>query len=153
MKFGKIYTYENRDEAMKLVGKKVIASDSLVRVHNPTTSVLMLVDIDFCDADYPFCCKLNALDCSFHFQFIREVIEEEKEKPKLMTNRQLSEWCIKCGMARHKEIVFGRWDYRIEDEDDCVEDDALIRPWDSDEWVKPTVEIYERDCKGIRTIE
>ena len=32
-------------------------------------------------------------------------------------------------------------------------EDVVIRPWGSDEWVKPTVDIYERDCKGIRRIE
>lgn len=149
MKFGKIYTYENRDEAMKLIGKKVFASDSLVRVHNPTTMFFMLVYIDLCNAEHPFRCKL--LDYDFNFQFIREVIEEEKEEPKLMTNRHLAEWLAKGNgerKLREDEPVSNALIYYEDDENLPVGEDVVIRPWDSDEWVKPTVDIYERDCKA-----
>ena len=27
---------------------------------------------------------------------------------------------------------------------------SKIRPWGSGEWIEPTVDIYERDCKGVK---
>ena len=39
--------------------------------------------------------------------------------------------------------------YDYDDEDDEVDDgyDFVIRSWGSDEWIPPTTDIYERDCK------
>lgn len=31
-----------------------------------------------------------------------------------------------------------------------VAENIVIRTWDSEEWVAPTVDIYERDCKGVK---
>ena len=94
-----------------------------------------------CDLYYPF--NVNG----GNFQFIREVIEEEPAG--LMTNRQLAEWCAK-GNGQFKTSAYSSSAYRVAIgcDNETVCDDILICTWDSEKWVIPTVDIYERDCKG-----
>lgn len=145
MKFGKIYTYENRAEAE--IGKRYVFCDTLKYLCNcdkmsfisKTISNLKAAE----DKDYPFKNEFGTT-----YQFIREIIEE----PVLMTNRQLAEWLAKGNgeMSMRKGMglcVFPHRVYEKERANDSVPDDFLIRPWDSDEWVVPTVDIYERDCR------
>ena len=144
MKFGKIYTYENRNEAE--IGKRYVFSDTYMYLCDTlfleTSSPRELMAVK--DNPHPF----NNEDLG-RYQFIREVLEE---KPTLMTNRQLAEWLAKGNgeMSMRKGMglcVFPHWVYEKERANDSVPDDFLIRPWDSDEWVVPTVDIYERDCR------
>ena len=74
---------------------------------------------------------------------------EEEDKYAPMTNQQLAEWLAKGnGQYRFRdESAEGSFWTVYEDEEDLAVDDIFIRPWGTDEWVKPTVEIYERDCK------
>lgn len=77
-------------------------------------------------------------------------IKPEEEKPRLMTNRELAEWAIKAkGMIKDSYgTVLTGWNYNIVDEkNSTLISYVLIRPWGSDEWVEPTYDIYERDCK------
>lgn len=67
-----------------------------------------------------------------------------------MTRGQLMEWLSKgFGLMKYRVglcyIATGCLEKDLNEE--CAED-ILIRPWDSDEWIEPTVDIYERDCKG-----
>ena len=76
-----------------------------------------------------------------------------KPEPKRMTEIQLAEWCAKgCGLWKHSPSNSGTVYHTywvIEEKKDCfVGDNIVIRPWGSDDWVEPTVDIYERDCKG-----
>ena len=144
MKYGKIYTYENRNEAE--VGKEYVFSDVYMYVCAGTdlTSELCAVLKAVHDGSYPFETEVGT-----YFQFIREVIEEP---PVLMTNRQLAEWLAKGNgeMSLKKGMGIGayaRHEYEKKKANDSVPDDILIRPWDSDEWVVPSVDIYERDCR------
>lgn len=80
-------------------------------------------------------------------------IKPEEEKPKRMTNRQLAEWLAK-GNGEHSygegknDPAFTYWSYDAEEMNLPVEEEVVIRPWGSDEWIEPTVDIYNRDCKG-----
>lgn len=150
MKLGKIYDYRNKEEAKKLIGEKVATSDYLCNiegiesVHDPET----LIKVSGCN-EYPFDVR-DSSGALYSYQFIREVIEEEDE-PKLMTNRQLTEWLAKGNgerKLREDEPVSNALIYYEDDENLPVGEDVVIRPWDSDEWVEPTLEIYERDCKS-----
>ena len=138
MKYGKIYTYENRNEAE--IGKTYAFGDLYKDVCKipgiKTHSRLAAVE----DKDYPF---MNS--SRFYSQFIREVIEE----PVLMTNRQLAEWLAKGnGQFKYDEPLIRLYhEYGTIHENEEVNNNIRIRPWDSDEWVVPTVDIYERDCK------
>ena len=73
-----------------------------------------------------------------------------EDKPVLMTARQLSEWLAKgfgeskTGFANNICTVYT---YPQWHEDEPVKD-RTIRPWGSDEWIEPTVDIYKRDCRG-----
>lgn len=156
MKLGRIYDYSDKEEAKKLIGKKVIASDFLSDLLEEKTAYHRLVVIlARITDDNKFSFSTENKDKEYvMFQFIREVIEEDE--PKLMTNRQLAEWLAKGNgerKLREDEPVSNALIYYEDDENLPVGEDVVIRPWDSDEWVKPTVDIYERDCKGIRRIE
>lgn len=72
-----------------------------------------------------------------------------KPEPRRMTRRQLAEWLakgngeVKCGDT---VLVDTKWCYDIADTDKEVSTGPLIRRWDSDEWIVPTLAIYEEDC-------
>lgn len=74
-----------------------------------------------------------------------------EEKPVRMTNRQLAEWLARgFGSWKMKRgaTVYMDISYQIFEGNTPVSDSFHIRPWGSDEWLEPTVDIYERDCKG-----
>lgn len=82
-----------------------------------------------------------------------ELLYPYKEPPKQrMTNIQLMEWLAKGnGMFKYKEgcCYCYTFEYRSDSELNMeVAENIIIRTWDSSEWVEPTVDIYERDCKG-----
>ena len=65
----------------------------------------------------------------------------------LMTHRQLAEWLARgYGQTKWNDDYIYTDLYYKNDWDD-IQTKALIRPWGSDKWIKPTVDIYERDCK------
>lgn len=162
MKAGKIYDYRNKEEAKKLIGKKVLATDLLYRLENPTEKHPMVgIFKGFADEEgVPFNVALSKVDlCAY--QFIREVIDEEEKS--LMANRQLAEWLARgfgqMVLVNEKEqvdsldFIFTHYNFREREGGDLVGQNIRIRSWDSNEWIVPTIDIYERDCKGIRTIE
>ena len=147
MKFGKVLTYKDIEEAEKLIGKKVLASDFQKIVDKgefeELITELIAVEVKG-DGMRPFFTKNG------HWrQFIREVIEEDE--PKRMTNRQLAEWLARGnGELTYKGSEFAYsgnfFNYYKERQGEEVEK-ALIRLWNSNEWVIPTEDIYIRDCK------
>lgn len=71
--------------------------------------------------------------------------DEVDEPKKLMTYRQLAELMAKGYgefRLRHSLLVKTHFKYDINNEDK-PKNDVLIRPWGSDEWLDPTVDIYE----------
>lgn len=79
-----------------------------------------------------------------------EFIYPYEEPPKKrMTNRMLLEWLAKGnGMfCNGSSFCYMYTFYSKEELDDEVTQGFKIRTWDSDEWIEPTVDIYERDCK------
>ena len=141
MKYGKIYTYENRNEAE--IGKKYVFSDIFKNICDEAIAVLKFhSELKAVGKEsYPFTTEKGGC-----FQFIREVIEEE---PALMTHRQLAEWLAKGnGQMRYTDaLTYPYHFYNPIEENKSVAEYTRIRRWDSDEWVVPTVDIYERDCR------
>lgn len=87
--------------------------------------------------------KRDGIRCEFLYPY------EEPPKQR-MTNRQLAEWCAKGnGECRYDDGInsYPYFTFEITNSNNVVGDGILIRSWDSDEWVEPTVDIYERDCK------
>ena len=86
------------------------------------------------------------------WQFLYPYEEPQKKR---MTNRQLAEWLAKHNgeytnnneYTDNNHGVLHYYCYFSGEENEEVEDGIVIRSWDSDEWVEPTVDIYERDCK------
>ena len=95
------------------------------------------------------CAFLRQIDFCNAINGCGEVIfKEVKKEPELMTYRQLAEWLARGnGQARFLDngYIHSHIGYQTDFEESSVK--ALIRPWGSDEWIKPTVDIYERDCK------
>lgn len=152
MKFGKVLTYKDVEEAKKLIGKKVLRSDFQKIIDTGETEdledlVTELVEVEATNMR-PFCTKDG-----HWWQFIREVIEEDE--PKRMTNRQLAEWLAKGnGQMKYTGTIHIHYSYYGELEDGDNEEapkGTFIRPWGSDEWIVPTLEIYERDCKSNKS--
>lgn len=76
----------------------------------------------------------------------------EEPPEKLMTKRQFAEWLAKSCGEYSKETLsccYSVYEYKRGNENDFIGEDMLIRPWDSEEWIKPTYKIYLRDCKGV----
>ena len=110
------------------------------QLHHQVCFYSKLIEVE--DNDYPFRNEERV-----HFQFIREVIEEE---PALMTNRQLAEWLAKGnGQMKFEEsfvcsknlYVYPYDVYDIEKENDAVKGNVRIRLWDSDEWIVREIEM------------
>ena len=141
MRFGKIYTAENREEARNLIGK-IVAFDNnyadILAFHDGRNTTGVLNGIN--ESNYPF--SVAGMEC----QFIREW-----KQP--MTNRQLAEWCAKgFGQWKHEPsnsgtVYHSYWNIE-EVEDDFVGDDIVVRPWGTYEWIEPTKDVYERCCNG-----
>ena len=139
MKYGKIFTYENRNEAE--IGKRYVFSDVYSEIYKVPEYKVRAELKEVNDNLYPF-----KNDCGASYQFIREVVDENNT---LMTYRQLAEWLTK-GNGQSKDEgswVYQYLAYKLIVENKPVDETVRIRRWDSDEWVKPTVDIYERDCK------
>lgn len=77
----------------------------------------------------------------------------EEPPKKRMTYRQLAEWLAKG----NGQFTTGGTIYHSIGYNNCNDADEhtlkgcyKIRYWDSEEWIEPTVDIYEQDCKGGR---
>lgn len=105
-----------------------------------------------CDCEFGDSASCPSMFCSVGGKFTKvEKPTEEEDKDTPMTNLQLAEWLAKGnGQYKHIPSNYGivYHDYRnIEDTEGWfVADSIVIRPWGTDEWIKPTVGIYERDC-------
>lgn len=85
-------------------------------------------------------------DTNNYWEFIYPYEEPPKQR---MTKCQFIEWLAKGnGVWKYYDgnIVSNTMSYDERRFDEDVGEDKLIRPWDSDEWIEPTVDIYERDC-------
>jgi len=77
MKFGKVLTYKDIDEAKKLVGKKVVASDFYASICDDDTACDCMYDTlkaVHADKVCPFEC-----DTIYSTQFIREILLDKPE--------------------------------------------------------------------------
>ena len=128
------------------VGKKYWYSDSIMFLkeyieQNNTVPTGILSHIDV-NSSYVF------LGGSGSWEFIYPYEEPSKQR---MTNRQLAEWLSKGN---------GQWKYKsdiemsicteymyYENKEDKRPKNIIIRPFGTDTWIEPTVDIYERDCK------
>lgn len=102
---------------------------------------------DYSDCDYALFCPVGG-----KLTKVKKQPTDGQDKDTPMTNLQLAEWLAKgCGLWKHSPSNSGTVYYAywvIEGKEGCfVEDNILIRPWGTDEWVRPTVGIYERDCR------
>ena len=76
----------------------------------------------------------------------------EEPPKKRMTNRQLAEWLAKGNGQYTTDVssrIYANYCYYKGESYNEVDRSVIIRSWDSEEWVEPTVDIYERDCKGV----
>ena len=112
MKLGKVLTYKNVDEAKKLIGKRVVASDTLFGAKNyeilyreaPGSDGICLSKVVE-GSSFPF----RVSNGTIH-QFIREVIEDEPHyEPYDLSDPNV------------RDSLRGRW-YKVEDPDGIREE-------------------------------
>ena len=95
------------------------------------------------------------INCCFlinDFKFALLYPYEGEQQKKRMTNRQLAEWLARGNgqlSVTHWTNAHISYDYDKEHANEEVPSSHRIRPWDSDTWIKPTVDIYMKDCKHI----
>lgn len=127
------------------VGKKYWFADAIAylksSVESDYNNVFVLSKI--VDGSYPFVTENDSKQLLYPY---------EEPANQRMTRRQFAEWIAKSnGEYRYKgtsTLHRLAYSYSLEEENEDVEKDIVIRSWDSEEWVEPTVDIYERDCKG-----
>lgn len=128
------------------IGKKYWYSDSIVflKKHVENNDCSFVGELDSVNSGYYYFSMPDGR--SWHFLYPYE--EPPKQR---MTYQQLAEWLAKGnGEFRHTDDYY-TYAYYVYDNryaSNEVSADILVRPWGSDEWVEPTVDIYERDCKG-----
>ena len=132
------------------VGKKYWFSDYILTLKE-------LVEKGITDTHFY---ELAEIDDESYYCFVSdneswELLYPYEEPPKQrMTYRQLAEWMAK-GNGEFVEskgkycLPLFSMSYPDEKKDELVRQGIFIRTWDSEEWVEPTVDIYERDCKGV----
>lgn len=110
-------------------------------------------------------CRMNLIHCEFangdgycvlsaccNPNIVGNTIKHEEQNREPMTNSQLAEWCAKgCGQWKHNPSNSGTVYHTywvIEGKENCfVEDNIVIRPWGTHEWIKPTLGIYEKSVE------
>ena len=127
------------------VGKKYWFEDSIAFLKSSVESfdhdnIFVLEKIIY--GNYPF--RIGNLN----YQFLYPYEEPPKQK---MTYRQLAEWFAKGnGQWKWKDNSQYHTNYSYTETNDNkeVDENYYIRPFGQTEWIEPTVDIYERDCKG-----
>ena len=91
-------------------------------------------------------------DSGYNFRI--KPVTPEKSKIRRMTYRELAEWLAKgFGQVSYTDrsiatkVCVETYNSYFEDFDNTeVPNDYKIRYWGSDEWIEPTVDVYEADC-------
>lgn len=131
------------------VGKKYWFADNIVQLKGFVVGcddgkpIVLTKVLETPSCQWPFEAE-NSYTYSFLYPY-------EEPLNNLMTNEQLAEWLTK-GNGKVSTL---NWDYAYTSHvynkacsNDKVPKDYLICPWGTDEWIEPTIDIYERDCKG-----
>lgn len=132
------------------VGKKYWCSDNLLDLKrlvetNIPGKIETLYRVEMSEDCFPF-----HTTCANAWQFLYPC---EEPPMKRMTNRQLAEWLAKGNGEQTKSnfrYTFILHEYYKGNEDEEVDEGYLIRPFGQTEWIEPTVDIYERDCRGVK---
>lgn len=135
-----------------VIGGRYFVEDNLVRLKRCVTEeetkedtyILREINNTIGEDDYPFMCE-DEEDYS-RWAFLYPYEEPPKKR---MTNRQFIEW-----LAKGNGLYKGLGDYAIPEFstvvrllDEEVDKTFLICPFGQTEWIEPTFDIYERDCK------
>ena len=143
MKLGKVLTYKNVDEAKKLIGKRVVAANTLFGAENyenlyrealGRSGICLSKVVE--GNRYPFRVS-NGTVC----QFIREVIDDEPHyEPYDLSDPKV------------RDSLRGRW-YKVEDTDGTREgmvNGFLFSPYTEEWWVNEwDVEGFLKHCRWV----
>lgn len=101
--------------------------------------------LTYIDGDDNCCFYID--DCLYALLYPYEAPPKQR-----MTNRQYAEWLAKGNgesTTSRLHCAYTCYEYEKGKDEMFVPDDYVIRPWDSDEWIEPTLDIYLRDCKHL----
>lgn len=128
------------------VGKKYWFSDSIVMLKRKVENNEPYAILKNFKSPY---FEVTESEISLYRCFLLYPCEEPPKQR--MTPRMLSEWLVKGnGQWKHRQERLLCSVYTYFEDADELDKNIVIRPWDSEEWVEPTVDIYERDCKGVK---
>jgi len=126
MKLGPVLTYKDVDEAKRLIGKKVVASDFYAPICDDDTACDCVHDtLKAVHAD-----KVCPFECNIFYgtQFIREILDEAKYEPYDLSDPKV------------RDSLRGRW-YKVEDPDGTREEmvtrflsPAFTKTWEVNGW-------------------
>ena len=139
MKLGRVLTYKDLDEARRLIGKKVVASDFYASICDDDTACDCVHDtLKAVHAD-----KVCPFECITFYgtQFIREVLPDKLEyEPYDLSDPKV------------RDSLRGRW-YKVEDTDETREEMVnrfLFSPYTEEWWVNGwDVEGFLKYCHWI----
>lgn len=89
------------------------------------------------------------IDCPKWNKGMEYRIKPEEPKLRRMTYRQISEWAGKQNgeIKTINDVVRCVFTYSAGTENEELPEGYKIRRWGSDEWIEPTANVYEADCK------
>lgn len=130
------------------VGKKYWYSDSLkiLKRYVEQNNTAWVEELSHVEDANDACIFYMVGNCGWEFLYPYEDTSEQG-----MTNGQIAEWLVKGnGQWKYKSkiemSVCTAYMYDESKENVCPKN-IIIRPFGTDKWIKPTVAIYERDCK------
>lgn len=130
-----------------VIGKRYLFADDILELKNLVESNPKLGRTLTVVAGNKFC-YLDSLKEPVGYSLVYPYEEPPKKR---MSNIQFLEWLAKgnglCSVKGASVALCVRC-CLIDDLNAEVETNILIRPWNSSDWIVPTVDIYERDCKG-----
>lgn len=125
------------------IGKKYWVSDELVDLKEEVEKEKTPYELKEVHKGYFYPFVIDTTE----FQFLYPYEEPPKKR---MTKIQIVEWLnkgngvYKCGKG---DFAYSHLLISVESFDEEVEEHFYIRPFGQTEWIEPTVDIYERDCK------
>lgn len=126
------------------IGEKYWCADNLLELKKTVEQELFsctLKNVNVCN--FPF-----EMETTATFQFIYPC---EKPATKRMTNAQFSEWLAKGnGVYKNKSLgqyIYIYYEFPEQDSNKEIDEIFVIKPFGQEEWIIPTVDIYNRDCK------
>lgn len=132
------------------IGERYWCADSLIELKKTVEQELLSSELKEVHKSNYCPCPFE-METSATFQFIYPC---EKTATKRMTNVQFSEWLARGnGVYKNKNLgqyIYIYYEFPEQDSNKEIDEIFVIRPFGQEEWIIPSVDIYNRDCKKTK---